>query len=113
MHEYGLDGSLRTKAMVPRVQILPGYLERSWETGTICRTIMCAEGGGYRNEQTGLEIITMQKVQMRTCYNDRGHELHELFDIAKRGNLAEGVGHDEGKYWCGWCWRMWRLGYRD
>ena len=65
--EYGLGGFLYTRTMLPRVQILPGYLERSWETGTIFRTIMCAEGDGYRNKQTGLEIITMQKVKMRTC----------------------------------------------
>ena len=66
VHEYGLDGCLKREAMVRRVEIWGG-LGRSGP-GTIWGTIKCADGGVYRNEQTGLEIIMMQMVKMHTCY---------------------------------------------
>ena len=88
VHEYGLDGCLQHEAMVHRVQIVPGYLGRWWEKGTLFRTIMCADGGVYRNEQTGLEIITMQRVKMRTCYNYLCHTRHELNRMADAESLS-------------------------
>ena len=90
VHEYGLDGCLRHKAMVRRVHIKPGYLGIMLlgETVTLVRTIMCADGGVYRNEQTGLEIITMHRVKMRTCYNYLCHTRHELNRMADAESLS-------------------------
>ena len=74
--------------MVRRVHIKPGYLGSMFETSTLVRTIMCADGGVYRNEQTGLEIITMQRVKMRTCYNYLCHTRHELNRMADAESLS-------------------------
>ena len=108
---YGLDGSLQHEHIVARVEIVPGFRSMLWEEGVLFRIIMCADGGVYRNEQTGREIITMQMVKMRTCYDYNCHPVNELNRIAEDGDLWEGAGQYEGKYWCGECWRHWIIRY--